>query len=85
MDAVAIDESLLEPEEVGLLLESQDAASFTFVLPDVGTGARRVEVQARIDLGAAAQAGEAVARATIGEGCMTVEEVRMIENEDAVS
>jgi hypothetical protein len=81
---IEIDESLLEPEEVGLLLESLDAASFTFVLPDVGTGVHRVEVQARIDLGAAAQAGEAVARATVGKGCMTVEEVRMIRGEDAV-
>lgn len=81
---VVIDESLLQPEEVGLLLESLDAASFTFVLPDVGTGVHRVEVQARVDLGASAVAGESVARATIGKGCMTVEEVRMIKGEDAV-
>jgi hypothetical protein len=79
---VVIDETLLEPEEVSLLLDTLDANSFNFVLSDVGTGVHRVEVQARIDLGAAAQQGEAVARATIGKGAMTVEEVRMIRGED---
>ena len=57
-------------------------ASTVGALSDVGTGVHRVEVQARIDLGAAAQTGEAVARATIGKGSMTVEEVRMIRGED---
>jgi len=79
---IVIDETLLEPEEVSLLLDTQDANSFNFLLSDVGTGVHRVEVQARIDLGAVAQTGEAVARATIGKGSMTVEEVRMIRGED---
>lgn len=79
---VIIDETLLEPEEVGLVLDTLDANSFSFVLTDVGVGVHRVEVQARIDLGAAAQSGDAVAKAAIGKGSLTVEEVRLIRGED---
>ncbi len=79
---VVIDETLLEPEEVQLILETMDAQAFQFVLDDVGTGVHTVEVQARIDLGASAQEGQAVAKATVGKGCLTVEEVRLIKGED---
>jgi hypothetical protein len=79
---IVIDETLLQPEEVSLVLDTMDANSFDFVLPDVGTGVHRVEVQARIDLNATAMTGSAVARAAIGKGAMAVEEVRLIRNED---
>lgn len=83
--ALVIDETCVRPEELNLLLDTMNANSFGFVLADVGTGVRVIEVQARVDLGASSQAGSAEARATIGKGSMTVEEVRMIRGEDAVS
>jgi hypothetical protein len=80
--AIVIDEALLQPEEVELITESTTAASFNFVLGDISSGTHDVQVQARIDLGASAQAGASVAKATVGKGSVTVEEVRMIKNED---
>jgi hypothetical protein len=79
---VIIDEDLLQPEEVELIQDTMSANSFNFVLDDLSSGAHTIEVQARIDLGASAQAGSSVAKATIGRGSMTVEEVRMVKNED---
>jgi hypothetical protein len=51
------------------------------VLDEQPDGAKAPTV-ARIDLGASAQAGSAVAKATVGKGSVTIEEVRMIKNED---
>ncbi len=80
--AVIIDESLLRPEEVELIQDTMAANSFNFILEDVGTGVHVIEVQARINLGASADAGTALARATVGKGSMTVSVVRMIKDED---
>jgi hypothetical protein len=82
--AVVIDETCVQPEELSLLLETMNANSFGFVLPNVTVGLHTVEVQARIDLAAAYQQGSAQAMATIGKGSMTVEEVRMVRNEDVI-
>jgi len=67
-------------EEFSLLLNSMNANSFNFVLPNVGVGSHSVVVQARIDMGISAQAGQAVAKAMIGKGAITVEEVRLVKD-----
>lgn len=72
----------IAPEEIGLVLDTLNANSFNFVLDNVGTGVHKIELQARIDLGANVQAGSAEARAMVGKGSMTVEEVRMIRGAD---
>lgn len=80
--AVVVDPTLVTPEEVSLILESSDAAHFDFVMDDLPAGTHKIEVQARVDLGEKAMAGSAVSRALVGKGCLTVEEVRLIKNED---
>lgn len=77
-----IDPDCVQPEEVQLILETMNANSFNFVMADLLPGVQLIEVQARLNLGASAQAGSARARALIGNGSMTVESVRMIRNED---
>lgn len=80
--AVIIDESLLTPEEVQLVLDTMTANAFNFVMQDIGVGVHTIEVQARVHLSEAAQAGAAIAKATIGKGSMTVDEVRFVQGED---
>jgi hypothetical protein len=70
----------IAPEEISLVLETLNANSFNFILPDVTVGTHTVEVQARINLGTKVQAGKAEAKALIGKGSVTVEEVRMIKD-----
>lgn len=79
---VVIDETCLKPEELELILDTMNANSFNFVLDDVGVGTHTVTVEAKIDTNTASQAGLAEASGTIGKGSMTVEEVRLIKNED---
>ncbi len=69
--------------EVSLLLETLAAHHFTFALDDVGQGVHNVKVQARINIDSAATGiatGEA--KAMIGKGTVTVEEVRLVKGVD---
>ena len=79
---ITYDECTWTPEELELILDTMNANSFNFILDDLTSGVHTVEVQARISSVAEAGAGVAVAKATIGKGSMTVEEVRLIQNED---
>ena len=81
---ITIDEATVEPEEVGLLLDTMQAGSFNFIAQDVSSGIHTIEVQARIDLGGEAQAGNLVAKAAVGKGSVTVEEIRLIKDADIV-
>jgi hypothetical protein len=83
-DAVQIDEDLLTPEEIELILDTMTANSFNFVLNDLSSGVHTIEVQAKIDTATSAQEGTASATATIGKGSVTVEEVRLIKDDDIV-
>jgi hypothetical protein len=76
------DECTWTDEELELILDTMNANAFNFVLDDLGPGEHTVTVQARISTEAEAGAGVADAKATIGKGSMTVEEVRLIKNED---
>jgi len=80
--SIVIDTNCVTPESLGLVLDTMNANSFNFVVADLTAGVHAIQAQARMNLGAAAQAGSARARALIGNGSLTVEEVRMIRNED---
>lgn len=80
--SVVIDPDCVQPEELQLVLETMNANAFHFIAADLAAGVHTIQVQARINLGASAQAGSARARALIGHGAVTVESVRMIRNED---
>lgn len=81
---IILDETCLEPEEVELVTRTMTANSYNFILNNVGTGVHTVEVQARMFLGSSTESAgsNSEARATIGKGSVTIEEVRMIKNED---
>lgn len=81
---ITIDLDTVEPEEVGLLLDTMQAGSFNFIAQDVSSGIHTIEVQARIDLGVTVQAGDAVAKAAVGKGSVTVEEIRLIKDAEIV-
>jgi hypothetical protein len=80
--SIVIDPDCVQPEELQLILETMNANSFNFIQADLPPGVHLIQVQARLNLGASAQAGAAKARALIGNGSVTVESVRMIRNED---
>ncbi len=81
---ITIDEECLRPEEVELILRTMSANSFNFITHPLESGVHSVDVQVRIWTDAAYQEGEAEAAATVGKGSFTVEEVRLIQNEDIV-
>jgi hypothetical protein len=74
---VTIDPTLLTPEQISLVLETTSANSFNFAA-SVGSGLHTIQVQTRIDLGVTYQTGSAIAQATIGQGSLTVETVRLV-------
>ena len=79
---VVIDEACLAPEEVELILDTMSANAFNFIFGDATSDVHLIEVQARISLDSSVQEGEAEARATLGKGSMTVEEVRLAKGEE---
>jgi hypothetical protein len=78
------DPDCVTPEELELILETMDAASFNFVGIDIAQGVHTVAVQARIDTAGSAEQGEFEAKGTVGKGSMTVESVRLIKGEDVI-
>jgi hypothetical protein len=71
-------------EEIGLFIGTMSANSFNFVIEDLSSGTHTITVDAACASSALNQQGCAGATAVIGLGSMTVEEVRMIQGEDAV-
>jgi hypothetical protein len=69
-------------EELELILDTMSANSFNFILDDLESGVHTVKVQAMIETDTSAQEGSAEATATIGNGSVTIELVRMIKGED---
>jgi len=89
---VALDENddgivIVAEEEIGLVLDTMDAHSFNFVVPDLPSGDHTVVVWAMLEvdteLGGTAL-GSAAADAAIGYGSVTIELVRMIQGEDLI-
>ena len=81
---ISFDECTTTPEELDLVLDTLNASSFNFVYDDLTSGVHRIDVQAKIDTDTAWQQGAAEAKALVGKGSVTVEEVRMIKGEDIV-
>jgi len=84
-DCVAI----LEPEEVGLLLDTMTANSFNFYYGVELSGVHTVDVWAQIGtpvsvIGLDPGASFAEAEALIGKGSVTIDLVRLIKDEDVV-
>jgi hypothetical protein len=78
---VNIDWDCVEYEEIELVLDTLSANAFNFVADDMGAGMHTVQVQARVGGGVSYQNGSASAKALVGKGAVTVEEVRMIKDE----
>jgi septum formation inhibitor-activating ATPase MinD len=82
--SIVLDEDCVTAEEIELILETMDAASFNFIASDVPQGIHTISVQARVDTTGSQIAGTFEAKATVGKGSMTVESVRLIKGEDVV-
>lgn len=79
---IDLNDCTLAPEEIGLILDTMAAHSFNFIMDDLKPGKHLVEVQAMISTSSSSGAGAASCNATIGKGSVTVEEVRLIKDED---
>ena len=82
--SIILDPLCVTPEEIGLTLDTLDAASFSFVAVDVPQGIHTVSVQAQIDTTGTVQNGTFEARALVGKGAVTVESVRLIKDPNVV-
>jgi len=82
--SIVLDPACVTPEEIELILDTMDAATFNFVSVDVPQGLHDISVQARIIAGAEVQTGSASATATVGKGTLTVESVRLIKDPNVV-
>jgi len=83
--SIVLDTNCVAPETIELILDSMDAASFSFVAVDVPVGVHTVLVQARIDTTGSADTGSYSAFGTVGKGTVTVESVRLIKDEDVLT
>jgi hypothetical protein len=79
---VVIDPDELDFEVLKLILDTMTANSFNFITDDLSAGEHTIEVQAKIKTATEAEEGSAQAWATVGKGSVTIEEVRMIQDED---
>jgi len=75
---------IVDPEEISLILDTLSVNSFNFIVPDVTSGEHTVIVYAKAYTTVSNQQGSAGARALIGLGSVTIEEVRMIKGEDVI-
>jgi hypothetical protein len=78
------DPNCIQEESVALILDTLSAHAFNFIAVDVGVGTHTITVQAKTAyVNAALEDGDYPATsAWVGKGSMTVEEVRMIQDED---
>ena len=77
---ITIDEMELTDEEIELITDTMSADTFNFIIPDVSSGTHTLTVTASIATTAQTQTGTANATASIGNGSLTVEEVRLIKD-----
>ena len=96
--AVVIDWACVDPEMLQLILDTMQANSFNFVVPDLSAAEHEVQIQARLSYKASGNLeqetidgaaetmaeGKAFARAYLGNGSVTIQTVRMIKGEDVV-
>ena len=81
---VLIDGTCITEESLALILDTMAAHTFNFILPDVGVGEHTVTVEAKIDYGidGMEDTDYPETNAYLGNGSVTVEEVRMINLKD---
>lgn len=96
--AVTVDWACAEMETLQLILDTMQANSFNFVVPDLIAGEHTVQVQAKLTYKAEGNLeqetidtelvtmaeGQAAARAYLGNGSVTIETVRMVKDENVV-
>jgi hypothetical protein len=96
--AVTVDWACADPEMLQLILDTMQANSFNFVVPDLDAAEHTVQIQAKLSYEASGNLeqetiddatvtmaeGLAFAKAYLGNGSVTVETVRMIKNEDVI-
>jgi hypothetical protein len=80
--SIVVDTNCVQESEMSLISDTMTANTFNFIATDLSAGSHQIQVQARINLGTAAVARSARARALIGNGSMTVESVRLAHDED---
>ena len=81
------DPECIAPEDLQLILDTMSANSFNFIAPDVSVGSHTLSVYAQVMVITSTEtevyaSADAWAHAYIGKGSMTVEEVRMIKDEN---
>lgn len=95
---VTVDWALVDPEMLQLILDTMQANSFNFVVPDLSAAEHTVKIQAKLsykaygnleqetinDATVTMAEGEAFAEAYLGNGSVTIETVRMIKGENVV-
>ena len=89
---VTIDPNCVEEETLQLILDTMQANSFNFIAVDLDAGEHIVTVEAKLeytldayDTGDPdATLGESAAAAYLGNGSVTIEEVRMVKDEDVI-
>ncbi|MBC2704567.1 hypothetical protein [Desulfobacula sp.] len=97
-DEIVIDWACVSPEMLQLILDTMQANSFNFIVPDLFAGTHTVQIQAKLSYLATGNLvqetidaelltlawGSAAARAYLGNGSVTIETVRMIKDEDVI-
>ncbi len=86
---LVIDLELIEPETLQLILNTMNANSFNFIVKDLLAGTHTIQVQAKLiyvdgdaeEIYDTAETG-AMSNAYLGMGSVTIEEVRMIKDEE---
>jgi hypothetical protein len=82
--SIIINPLLVTAEEIELILDTLDAASFNFVAINVPQGVHTIKVQARINTSTSTQTGSSEAKALVGKGSLTVESVRLIKDASVI-
>jgi len=78
-------ECTFQPEEIEFILDTMAAHHFNFVAANVAPGSHTVEVWAKIETLSSSQAGLAEAKALVGKGSLTVEEVKATNTPEGIT
>ena len=76
--SIILDQDCVTPEEIELILDTLNAASFNFVASNVPVGTHTISLQARISSTTSVDTGTASAKALVGKGTMIAQIVRAV-------
>jgi hypothetical protein len=76
--SIVLDQDCVTPEEIELILDTLNAASFNFVSSNVGVGTHTISIQARISSSTSVQEGSASAKGLVGKGTMIAQILRAV-------